>query len=618
MKSFLDSLSTRRAGRDPPPLPTSIQTKDLGFGGLSQSPVSNTPSTTRNSAELKMSARNHGLGILDSRDWDEIKHLDWDEKTARKPSNLASLKLASPRLPSSPRASWFFRRLRAVVWPKAKPGAQEQTLRKTAYLDGLRGFAAFLVYWQHHELWAHDPRDNHIIENAFGFEGNYRFANFHGVRLLFNGGHFAVATFFVISGYVLSTKPLSLIHAGDQAKLADNLGSQLFRRGMRLYIPLIVTTFLYMLTWHAFGGLYIHGAKKQGNMRDEMWAWYAELKNFSFIFNMGGEPWFTYNFHLWSIPVEMKGSILVYTVLLAISRATARARLWCTMGLMFYFMYICDGWFCSIFLLGVFLADLDLLAEKNRLPRILVRLAPYKEFIFYHLFAISLYLGGIPSQTTDINLLRQNRGWYYLSLLKPQAVFDYKWFYLFFASAFLVSATPRIRWLRSFFETRFCQYLGRVSYALYLVHGPVLWTLGDRLYAAVGWAGTNGPEQMIGIPWWVNRFPLPKTGPLGLEVAFLLPHIVLLPVTFWAAEMVTRYVDEPTVKFAQWFYRGTLGSASTSSSLPSSSGGGVGPVPAGAGAAGTGVLAGETGVSGLGLAPVSVPPVDGRDKKLDA
>lgn len=548
-----------------------------------------------------MSTKPHGLGILDGKDWDDIKHLDWDEKTSWSTPRLGELRLASPRLLPSRKASWLFRRLRSTFWPAANSTGPQKPLRKTAYLDGLRGFAALLVYWQHHQLWAHEPQDKQIIENAFGFQGKYYFANFHGTRLLFNGGHFAVATFFVMSGYVLTTKPLSLIQAGEQAKLADNVGSQLFRRWLRLYAPLIVTTFLYMLTWHAFGGLWIAGARKQSNMRDEIWWWYAELKNFSFLFNAGGEPWFSYNVHLWSIPVEMKGSMLVYMALLAFSRATTRARLWCTVGIMFYFMYICDGWYCSFFAAGMLLADLDLLAEKNQLPRFLTRLEPYKDFIYYHFFAISIFLGGIPSQNADVNLLRQNRGWYYLSFLKPQAAFDYKWFYLLFAAVFLISATPRIRWLKAFFETPFCQYLGRVSFALYLVHGPVLWTLGDRLYTAVGWAGGgNGTAQLENLTWWVNRFPLSRKGPLGLEPAFLLPHIILLPVTFWAAEMVTRYIDEPAVRFAQWCFRTTLPAPSAT----------VGGKAANAGAPGAG-----TG-TGLGLGPV--PPVDGREKKLDA
>jgi hypothetical protein len=60
---------------------------------------------------------------------------------------------------------------------------------------------------------------------------------------------------------------------------------------------------------------------------------------------------------------------------------------------------------------------------------------------------------------------------------------------------------------------------------------------------------------MKNIPQWVDVFPLPKTGPLGLEIAFLAPHLVLLPVTFALAEVVTRAFDEPSVRFPRWLYK---------------------------------------------------------------
>jgi hypothetical protein len=71
--------------------------------------------------------------------------------------------------------------------------------------------------------------------------------------------------------------------------------------------------------------------------------WYAEFKNFSYVFNASGEPWFTYNPYLWIIPHELKGSVIVYTTLLALSRCSKHGRLWCLVGLVFYFIYIIDG-----------------------------------------------------------------------------------------------------------------------------------------------------------------------------------------------------------------------------------------------------------------------------------
>jgi len=435
-----------------------------------------------------------------------------------------------------------------------KIASPRKQLRSTAYLDGLRGFAAFMVYWQHHHLWARDGVGaDRVFENAFGYDNQYYFACLPVVRTFFTGGHFAVTVFFVISGYVLSAKPLSLVHAGDYLKLGDNLASALFRRWLRLHIPVICTTFLYMTSWHAFG--IWTDSVHQPNYRDELWNWYAEFKNFSFVFRTGGEPWFSYDFHVWSIPVEFRGSIVIYTALMAFSRCTRNARLWCELGLLVYFMYIVDGSFCAMFMSGMLLCDLDLLAKKDDLPQFFGRLRPLKDLIFYSLFIISMYLGGVPSHSREIKTLRESPGWYYLSFLIPQAVFDYKWFYLFWASAFLVASIPRIPWLKRFFEAQFNQYLGRISFAFYLVHGPVLWILADRLYVATGWSKES---HAIGLPNWINIFPMSKAGPLGFELSFLAPHLIILPATLWLAEIVTKVFDEPSVRFSRWVYGKTM------------------------------------------------------------
>lgn len=463
--------------------------------------------------------------------------------------------------------------LRMLLWPPhadsggsrasgsgTAGGSGPRTLRPTAYLDGLRGFAAFLVYIHHHQLWAHAAsifEDDQIFENAYGYKGRYRFAALPGIRNFFTGGHMAVATFYVISGYVLAAKPLSLIHAGEHLRLLDNLASSMFRRWIRLYLPIIVTTFVYVTSWHIFG-MWTACCAQQGSITDEWWNWYVELKNFSFVFKEGA-IWVSYNNHLWSIPLEMRGSIVVFSALLSFARITTRARQWCMLGLTFYFLYIADGYYCALFVMGMLQCDLDMMAQRSDpdFPTILRRLEPYKKGIYYTLFVISMYLAGVPSETNSLENLRANPGWYWLSFLKPQAVFDPKWFYLFFAASFLVCSVPRISWLRRFYESRFCQYLGRISYSLYLVHGPILCTLGDRLYTMVGWIRQDDTNKLM-LASYLNVFPLPKVGPMGLEISFLLPHIILFPVTFWVADVVTRTVDEPAVRIANWLYKSLL------------------------------------------------------------
>ncbi|KAB5540571.1 acyltransferase family-domain-containing protein [Coniochaeta sp. 2T2.1] len=450
-------------------------------------------------------------------------------------------------------------RILRSIFSLSWPSKSDKPLRSTAYLDGLRGFAAFLVYWHHHELFSHVQQDFSFarFEHAWGWKDHFHFATFPWIRNFFSGGHIAVATFYVISGYVLSVKPLSLIQNGEHLKVADNLASAFFRRWFRLFIPIIVTTFLFVTSWHVLD-IWVSTNEKQATYGAELYKWYVEFKNFSFLFKEN-QPWVEANRHLWSIGLEMRGSVIVYMALLAFMRATTKARLLCECALIYYFLYIVDGYYGALFMAGMLQADLDLLARRNdgEFPSWLRRLERYKTFIVYHLFFIGTWLSGVPSFTTDLGDLADNPGWHWAAYLKPQAVYDYKWFYLFFASNMIVASVPRIGWVKYFFETRFCQYLGRISYALYLMHGPILNTLGDRLYFAVGLVRPIEQDLKMLAPW-VNAWPLPKTGPLGLEVSFLVPHIILLPFTIWMADLVTRHVDEPAVKIAQWMYRKTL------------------------------------------------------------
>ncbi|TGO20741.1 hypothetical protein BPAE_0269g00110 [Botrytis paeoniae] len=466
--------------------------------------------------------------------------------------------LLSPIVTKSPTKYWKPKKLCPdFIKPSflSRTRAPAKPLHATAWLDGLRGYAAFLVYVLHHELWAHTlAYGNWILEMGFGYEKKYYAIQLPFVRTFFTGGHLAVTTFFVISGYVLSKKPLMLIQSGDLAKLGDNLASALFRRWIRLWLPVIATTFIYLTIWHMFNLYPLPRSEHEKTWTGEVWKWYLETKNFSYIFRTGGDPWFTYNVHVWSIPVELKGSITIYTALVAFSRCSRNARLYLELGLIYYFMYIADGAHNAMFVAGMLLCDLDLLAENDDLPRFFSRFDSWKELIFSNLFVAAMYLGGVPTFDLDEKVLRNTPGWHYLSYLKPQAVFDYKWFYLFFAATFLVASIPRIPWLKSFFETRFCQYMGHISFAFYLVHGPIMALLGDRLYSAVGWSKEMSDEMAP----WKNIFPISKVGPFGMELSFFVPHLILFPVTIWIAEIVTRLIDEPSVRFAQWLYRRTL------------------------------------------------------------
>jgi len=55
--------------------------------------------------------------------------------------------------------------------------------------------------------------------------------------------------FFVLSGYVLSHRGLKLARDGDLVKLMDSLSSSVFRRWIRLCVPVITSTYIgFLLT----------------------------------------------------------------------------------------------------------------------------------------------------------------------------------------------------------------------------------------------------------------------------------------------------------------------------------------------------------------------------------
>lgn len=211
-----------------------------------------------------------------------------------------------------------------VVRPQFLPfrtGSPRKLLRRTAWLDGLRGFAAFVVFLHHNQLWSHDIHGNSVFENSFGYQGRHYFAALPFVRHFFSGGHFAVAIFFVISGYVLSVKSLELIQKGQHLSSADSVGSALFRRWLRLYFPVIGFTLLWMLIRH-WTGIWVDFSERKATWHEELRTWYYTFKNYSFVFLTGDNLDFTtqYNSHLWSIPIGSCSSIRILIIVLIICR----------------------------------------------------------------------------------------------------------------------------------------------------------------------------------------------------------------------------------------------------------------------------------------------------------
>lgn len=112
----------------------------------------------------------------------------------------------------------------------------------TRYLDGVRGIAAMVVVFQHmtqHYYTSIFLAGDQLIQLPF-------------IRLLISG-QFAVHVFFILSGFVLSIGPLTSAHSGRHDHVLNTLPSRIFRRPLRLMLPLlpivVATSLLIELGW---------------------------------------------------------------------------------------------------------------------------------------------------------------------------------------------------------------------------------------------------------------------------------------------------------------------------------------------------------------------------------
>lgn len=427
--------------------------------------------------------------------------------------------------------------------------------RSTAYLDGVRGLAAFVVYLAHNLLAA-----NHLftpLEVAFGFEGQHNLINFPILRVLFTGSHVAVPIFFVISGYVQARKPVRHIH--EQQDVSSILASALFRRWFRLFLPVIGSTFFFMTLWHLLGikpSLNHHEPTYLADLKfyfKELWYWTypSRTKHQDYFHDHQAvrEAWFLYNGHTWTIPTEFQSSIILLLTLFTLSKTTTRARLW-LMTLSAVYFLVQGSCYTFTFLVGGILAELEYHTPQSF---IVPNTFKYRTQLFILLLLGGCYLGtppvfGLIYMSSE--MVSQQPGWYYLSKLAPWVYYDTIHFYVSVGAAMIVTSIMALPILQKPFESRLLQYFGRISFSLYLVHGPIIETLGIGMYMIVG--------KVPGETWYQNMINVPAVGPLGFDAKFLVANIVILPITLYVAEIFMSVFDAGSIVVANHVYQSVL------------------------------------------------------------
>jgi peptidoglycan/LPS O-acetylase OafA/YrhL len=109
-----------------------------------------------------------------------------------------------------------------------------------------------------------------------------------------------VPLFFVISGYVLSFRQVRMIRAGNFEQLNDTIFSAVFRRGIRLFIPVSVALVLMRIWLFMDWRVELDDAKAE--LPGFFWGLFRQhlylIRPFQFTFGEG------HLHQLWTIPVR--------------------------------------------------------------------------------------------------------------------------------------------------------------------------------------------------------------------------------------------------------------------------------------------------------------------------
>ncbi|ETN45258.1 uncharacterized protein HMPREF1541_09089 [Cyphellophora europaea CBS 101466] len=412
----------------------------------------------------------------------------------------------------------------------------------------------------YHFGWGTYPQDKNLAQFPF-------------VKILWSGSA-QVFTFFVLSGYVLSYKPIKQMR-NRSSQVQKTLSSSIFRRGMRLFIPAFAMVAIIAVA--AQVGIYkwAQAAAEQGLMdhlenippqQPNIWYMFNTIWNdFATMTNITNWGYVQPSLHphLWTIIIEFRVSMLLYLVQTGTARLKSWARVLVAGYMFFWFSNTLTpvGSQTALFFAGMILAeaDLALLAfreshsapstgtyvawDPNRRPLStadhIARLTDPKS-IYWRAFHIVVFLVGMfflscPYNGSEVTPVYRvlvawlNPSWY-------KALEHSYWLWSVGAMCLLSSAAHScdIQWI---YTNSFSQYAGKVSFALYLAHGPVLHCVEYSMlpFLAAITEPLGGRETQ-----------------LGFLLQWIMGAIVSIPIVFYFADMVYRLLDVPSVQFARW------------------------------------------------------------------
>ncbi|KAJ5200689.1 hypothetical protein N7491_008505 [Penicillium cf. griseofulvum] len=450
-------------------------------------------------------------------------------------------------------------------------------MERILWLDSLRGIASALVVIHHSKslepksivgfltrsYWDEPPEENrHIIQLP-------------PFRLLFNGPSM-VALFMVISGYAIS---LPLIRCREDNGASNStyfrrLCSAATRRIFRIYLPSIAILFVSQFVYFCNLFQWKPADDWLGGLKPLTTPWahiqyvlsrtvhLLDISNHQVDINFdhNRSDMRTTNYQLWTMPIEFRGSCAVYLLLLTFSFWRPQPRYLALAGVAMYWFYM-GHWDLFAFVAGILLAERHVASESEPDGEIALSYSsspleiqePTKT---WNKFTKNIYLQQLRISVSFI------LGLYFLCMCGADRLArEYQWLIVTrspewdntemmprcwrsVGAVLTIYAISKSALLQRPLNSWSLQYLGKISFPLYLVHPTVYfvfkWPVRDFLW------------------WAITRTPYPGTieaskDALPFAMAWIGTMLLLGVIMVVASELWNRFVDMKCLVLARRF-----------------------------------------------------------------
>ncbi|KAK6537326.1 hypothetical protein TWF694_011516 [Orbilia ellipsospora] len=450
-----------------------------------------------------------------------------------------------------------------------------EKLYPTAWLDGLRGIACVVVVI-HHYAYGYS-RD---LEHPYDGRYNTMILQLPIIKLIHHGLPM-VKIFYIISGFVLTVKAVKLTRVSgaiDAQALISNLSTSVWKRYLRLYIPCAISFVLcaFIVSLGLFeavpygthpkwvSGLVERRPPSEGNIFNQLWWAIKDFYIFGIevtFFDMSNTKYHT-DTHLWTIPVEFRNSISLFIVVAGGCLLKRGLRVYLCLPFLTTALLYNRYWGLALFVFGYFLAELHsdiLAAAATPLPTAAVEKPSTKKSILTTLLHVSMILVGmyLASYPRGMKKTKETTGFQFLIALTPRKyplgggkTYDHtNDFWQCVGSMMIVWALlymPRIQ--KAILCNKVVQYFGKISFALYIMHGHIhrsvgYWVVVNGLKCAGIWHWDGGRGE------WVVQGGRDSVYNAIIVGGFFL---ITFPMTVCWADVFWRAADLQSVRFLRW------------------------------------------------------------------